>query len=63
MATKAAGPGPLRAGDLVQVKSGGPKMTVEVEEQGDGKVYCTWFDGAKPMQRGFAPDTLVRLDD
>ena len=34
------------AGDVVQMKSGGPKMTVE-EIEVSGDVVCTWFDDKK----------------
>jgi len=37
--------GPFKVGDVVQLKSGGPKMTV-TEELTDGKLRCAWFAGA-----------------
>ena len=37
--------GPFKVGDLVQLRSGGPKMTV-TEELTDGKLRCAWFTGA-----------------
>lgn len=49
----------IKAGDVVQLKSGGPPMTVaSVGEQawGGGQgVWCEWFDGKKPMKEVFAP--------
>lgn len=35
----------FKPGDVVQLKSGGPKMTVQeaYEEHGDNKVICNWF--------------------
>lgn len=32
------------AGDLVQLKSGGPVMTVEYDVHGVGAVHCEWLD-------------------
>ena len=36
----------LNVGDVVQLKSGGPKMTVEKVDRGSGYFYvdCVWFD-------------------
>jgi uncharacterized protein YodC (DUF2158 family) len=46
----------MKPGDVVQLKSGGPAMTVS--EVSGTQVTCTWFDGTKPCQRGFLADTL-----
>jgi uncharacterized protein YodC (DUF2158 family) len=52
----------FKKGDIVRLKSGGPKMTVEdvVEDMGgDLSVYCTWFDEQRQHQKGgFAPGSL-----
>jgi uncharacterized protein YodC (DUF2158 family) len=48
----------LKAGDVVQLKSGGPKMTVDVAETMMGKVYCTWFVGSKREGAEFASESL-----
>lgn len=52
----------FNVGDIVQLKSGGPKMTVEkigAESYDRSQVYCTWFSGSKHAQNDFNPDTLV----
>lgn len=36
---------PLKAGDVVQLKSGGPRMTVK--EVNGSEVVCVWFAGEK----------------
>lgn len=53
----------VQAGDVVQVKSGGPLMTIEYSFQTDGgrtKVMCTWFDGNKRISESFYPVTLEK---
>jgi uncharacterized protein YodC (DUF2158 family) len=54
----------LRVGDIVQLKSGGPQMTVirtDVVQVGwdEPGVTCTWFAGAKNERGTFLPDALV----
>jgi uncharacterized protein YodC (DUF2158 family) len=34
----------FKVGDVVQLKSGGPKMTVS-ELESDNRVFCIWFSG------------------
>lgn len=41
-------------GTVVQLKSGGPKMTCKSKPSTDGEVMCQWFAGAK-MEKGFFP--------
>lgn len=47
----------FKVGDVVVLKSGGPKMTVyEVEEE---NCFCQWFDEKKTLQQGvFTISTL-----
>jgi uncharacterized protein YodC (DUF2158 family) len=47
----------FKKGDLVVLKSGGPKMTVDDPESG-GRVHCVWFAGAKRETGYFDPDTI-----
>jgi uncharacterized protein YodC (DUF2158 family) len=50
----------LQIGDIVQLKSGGPKMTVHepsatrVGPRSAGLVCCQWFAGSK-LEEGFFP--------
>lgn len=49
-------------GDLVRLKSGGPKMVV-TDVLPSGRVDCTWFlDGAGPNEATFNPIVLERAD-
>jgi uncharacterized protein YodC (DUF2158 family) len=50
----------LKTGDVVQLKSGGPKMTVTVvgDQYGVPTVWCVWFVGTKREEGQFPPDTL-----
>jgi uncharacterized protein YodC (DUF2158 family) len=50
-----------KIGDLVQLKSRGPTMTVtNLLERGPGveKVICTWYVGDEKNQEPFDPATL-----
>ena len=52
----------IKAGDVVQLKSGGEQMTVSrIENNSDGtqSAFCGWFIGKKIQQRSFP---LVMLD-
>jgi uncharacterized protein YodC (DUF2158 family) len=41
----------FKQGDIVQLNSGGPKMTVAGFHK-DGSVFCQWFAGSK-LQDGY----------
>ena len=45
------------SGDLVQLKSGGPEMTVD-SLLSTGEYLCKWFGGKKLESGRFQPDTL-----
>ena len=48
----------LKIGDIVQLNSGGPKMTV-AGLQSDGAVRCVWFSPDGKQESGvFPPDAL-----
>jgi uncharacterized protein YodC (DUF2158 family) len=61
----------FQVGDLLQLRSGGPVMTViggsepdMAEQLGTGKkrkgvwIRCAWFDGNKPLRGDFPADSL-----
>ena len=51
----------LKIGDVVQLKSGGPLMTVIAEKtEATGKVMTTWFAGAKKETGSFPEETLIK---
>jgi uncharacterized protein YodC (DUF2158 family) len=50
--------GELKAGDVVQLKSGGPLMTIQELKHGGGAASCIWFLDGKPEAREFALVTL-----
>ena len=53
----------FKVGDVVQLKSGGPLMTVN--KVGSGEIGCQWFDkaGDDVKTRFFAPETLELWTD
>ena len=52
--------GEIKEGDIVQPKSGGPKMTVHFIDD-IGQVWCAWFIDEKPQSHPFAKDDLEPL--
>ena len=50
----------IKPGDVVQLKSGGPKMTVKVIKTVAGKesAYCTWFVNDEAKEYPFPLETL-----
>lgn len=51
----------FEVGEIVQLKSGGPKMTIE--GQADAMVSCTWFDGGKQVRSRFVAKTLKKSEE
>jgi uncharacterized protein YodC (DUF2158 family) len=49
---------PEAIGKVVQLKSGGPLMTVDEEDERTGFWYCVWFDEAHQRTGYFDPATL-----
>ena len=50
-----------KVGDVVQLKSGGPKMTVVSST--DESCLTFWFAGSKREHGNFAHGTLIRLEE
>ena len=58
----------LKVGDVVQLKSGGPEMTIS-DVPGDGhsfapdKYICVWFEGSNKKSDTFKGDMLNKVDE
>jgi uncharacterized protein YodC (DUF2158 family) len=56
----------LKVGDVVTLKSGGPKMTVEqigkfsMSSTAHNRAKCTWFDGTKKLDALFELVTIQK---
>jgi uncharacterized protein YodC (DUF2158 family) len=53
--------GGIESGDVVQLKSGGPVMTVEWTDPERG-AYCVWFAGHQEKGHVFAITSLAKVD-
>ena len=53
--------GNFNVGDVVQLKSGGPKMTIEAFDDfyGTQRAICVWFDKTERKSDNFVPSTLT----
>jgi uncharacterized protein YodC (DUF2158 family) len=49
----------FQPGDVVRLKSGGPKMTVSKVDD-DGSLRCKWFDGSTLCEETFPAAELVK---
>jgi uncharacterized protein YodC (DUF2158 family) len=55
--------GKFAVGDVVQLNSGGPTMTVQnVPDEPDSAMKCIWFSGDKVEEGHFAPALLKAVD-
>ena len=50
-------------GDIVKLKSGGPKMTIRGKHEHSGQFFCQWFAGSKLSDGLFPPESLVRVKE
>jgi uncharacterized protein YodC (DUF2158 family) len=53
---------PLKVGDVVRLKTGGPEMTVEVVEAKTPEVICTWLAEKTSLHSRFKSLTLRKID-
>lgn len=53
----------FEAGDIVQLKSGGPKMTVHLLSSSGEGCRCKWFSGSKVQESYFCYDSLVLVEE
>lgn len=54
----------FKSGEIVQLKSGGPKMTVSKSDAIgiNDEVYCKWFSGSKLADGWFGTEMLEKVD-
>jgi uncharacterized protein YodC (DUF2158 family) len=52
----------FKIGDVVQLKSGGPEMTITGIDSSDGTIGCTWFpsEESEPKKANFPPAALTK---
>lgn len=48
----------FQKGDIVQLKSGGPKMTVSDFQHHSGHIVVKWFAGSKMESAAVSPDAI-----
>jgi len=56
----------FQIGDVVQIKSGGPRMTVSSPQDtygynGHESVHCVWFNGSTRLEELFAAASLEKV--
>ncbi len=59
-------PTKYEVGDIVQLKSGGPQMTVKKitdKFMDDEPINCQWFSGSKLQDGWFNAESLVKIED
>lgn len=49
-------------GDVVQLKSGGPKMTIIEITPDKSRLLCTWFAGGNNKQASFLSAIIVKVE-
>ena len=53
----------FKIGDIVQLKSGGPKMTIrEYTSTDENYVSCQWFAGNKLESGAFPTESLILVE-
>ena len=56
----------FKVGDVVQLKSGGPTMTIQrmYPDSTPPDAKCKWFDkNSATKEEGFALESLIRIED
>ncbi len=51
----------LNSGDVVHLKSGGPKMTVEHVDEKYDLVTCVWFENSELKRDSFNSGALEKI--
>lgn len=50
-------------GDVVRLKTGGPRMTVQGRRVHGDDLICKWFDDDGANKESFAPESLEKVED
>lgn len=53
----------LKPGDVVQLKSGGPLMTIAHFDSAFEQFWCVWFDGKKEKGCLFSLEVLKKVNE
>ncbi|AYM81039.1 DUF2158 domain-containing protein [Agrobacterium tumefaciens] len=53
----------FKAGDLVQLKAGGPKMVIEKYNKLNEAYRCSWFAGAKHNSELFTEESIQMFSE
>lgn len=53
----------LKPGDVVRLKSGGPRMTVDWIDTDGHEIICTWFKGDERHRDRFGWNSLQLVED
>jgi uncharacterized protein YodC (DUF2158 family) len=54
-------PEQFKTGDVVMLKSGGPKMTI-TKINSSSEVWCAWFEGSKKSSSYFESNSLKHAE-
>ena len=52
----------FRVGDVVQLKSGGPRMTITSINEENGLLSTTWFDGTRQEKDSFPLGAVLHAE-
>lgn len=53
----------FKPGDVVQLKSGGPQMTISFYQNDLGSYVCQWFVKTKLEEGIFSPEAIRKVED
>ena len=54
----------FKLGIIVQLKSGGPEMTVvKIDSKYEGSIFCRWYSGDKFEKESFPPESLMIIKE
>lgn len=52
----------IKSGDVVTLKSGGPKMTISFKDESVRRCLCQWFEGKNLLEAHFDKTALVKVE-